>query len=58
LADTAQKWVRPGGWLILEVGLGEHPQKAITCFDTKGFAQLELIADFNTDDRILKVQVV
>ena len=58
LADMAQKWVRPGGWLILEVGLGEHPQKAITCFDTKGFAQLELIADFNTDDRILKVQVV
>ena len=58
LADTAQKWVHPGGWLILEVGLGEHPQKATACFDTKGFAQLELIADFNTDDRILKVQVV
>lgn len=58
LAETANKWVRSGGWLIMEVGLGNHPQKVKKCFDRDGFEHLELIADFNTDDRILKVQVV
>ena len=58
LADSAKKWVSPGGWLIMEVGLGNHPQKVKKCFERNGFEHLELIADYNTDDRILKVQVV
>lgn len=58
LSAIAHSWVRSGGWLILEVGLGEHPQEAAACFEKEGFAELELIADFNTDDRVLKVQVV
>ena len=57
LAEYAKKWVFPGGWLILEVGLGDHPQKAADYFRTNNFNQLELIADFNGDDRVLKVQV-
>lgn len=58
LSATAHSWVRPGGWLILEVGLGEHPKKAAACFNSSGFANIELIPDFNTDDRILKIQVI
>ncbi len=58
LADSAKKWVSPGGWLIMEVGLGNHPQKVKKCFERNCFEHLELIADYNTDDRILKVQVV
>jgi len=58
LAEHAKKWVYAGGWLIMEVGLGDHPQKAADYFRKSEFNQLEFIADFNGDDRILKVQVV
>ncbi len=57
LAEHAKKWVFSGGWLIMEVGLGNHPQKAADCFLTNHFSQLEFIADFNGDNRVLKVQV-
>ena len=58
LSATAKKWVKPGGWLILEVGLGGHPQKAADCFLSSDFTNIELIPDFNTNDRILKIQIV
>ena len=58
LSKSANKWVRPGSWLIMEVGLGNHPQKVKECFDRKGFEHLEFIADFNSDERIFKVQVL
>lgn len=58
LAETANKWVHPGGWLIMEAGLGNHPQKVKECFDKEGFEHLELISDFNSDERILKVQIL
>lgn len=57
LAEHAKKWVFSGGWLIMEVGLRDHPQKAADYFRTNDFNLLEFIADFNGDDRILKVQV-
>jgi release factor glutamine methyltransferase len=57
LAKHAEKWVFSGGWLIMEVGLGDHPQKAADYFLTNNFSQLEFIADFNGDNRVLKVQV-
>lgn len=58
LAVVSAKWIRPGGWLILEVGQGEHPKKVAACFESKKFGQLELIADFNSDDRILKARLL
>ncbi len=57
LAEHAKKWVFSGGWLIMEVGLEDHPQKAADYFRTNNFTQLEFVADFNGDDRVLKVQV-
>ena len=58
LSNMAKKWVHSGGWLIMEVGLGEHPQNVSACFDINQFTNKELIADFNGDDRILKVNVI
>lgn len=57
LAETAAQWVKSGGWLIMEVGRGEHPQKAYECFKSKPFSEHEIIQDFNSDDRVLKVRV-
>ncbi len=57
LANNAKKWVFPGGWLIMEVGLGDHPQKAAEYFRTNHFYQLEFVTDFNGANRVLKVQV-
>lgn len=57
LAKEAKKWVRPNGWLIMEVGLEDHPQKAGEYFQTNDFEQIKFISDFNGDSRILKVQV-
>ena len=58
LAEMAKKWVYSGGWLIMEVGLGEHPNDASTCFDINQFSNKEFIADFNGDNRVLKVRVI
>lgn len=57
LAKVAKYWVRSNGWLIMEVGRGEHPQKAKACYKNDIFSQHELITDLNSDDRILKVRV-
>ncbi len=56
-ADVGKSLVKKGGFLILEVGLGDHPQKAKSIFDEAGYAQTELIKDFNGDDRVLVVGV-
>ncbi len=56
-AEVAKDLVKPGGWLVLEVGLGGHPALAVEIFESAGFTSLELIPDFNSDDRVLKVQI-
>ncbi len=58
LAQNAHKWVVTNGWLIMEVGRGDHPQKAAACFASAKHTNLELISDFNSDNRVLKVQLV
>ncbi len=57
LAEVAPKLVQPNGWLLLEVGLGDHPQKAQARFAVEPFNAVELIKDYNGDDRVLKVEV-
>jgi len=39
------------------VGLGNHPKKAMDIFRSSGFKQVELIKDYNGDDRILLVNI-
>jgi len=57
LSKMADQWIKPNGWLIMEVGLGNHPKKAMDIFRSSGFKQVELIKDYNGDDRILLVNI-
>ena len=56
-AEVGKSLIKPGGWLVLEVGLGEHPSKAVDIFQSAGYTQLELIPDYNSDERVLKIQI-
>ncbi|MBT3590662.1 MAG: peptide chain release factor N(5)-glutamine methyltransferase [Candidatus Marinimicrobia bacterium] len=57
LAEKSHEWILPGGWLILEVGLNDHPIKAMNLFKDQGFKNVELMKDYNGDDRILIVKI-
>ena len=49
--------IKQNGWIILEVGLGGHPKKVKSIFIESGYSEVELIKDYNGDDRVLVVQV-
>jgi release factor glutamine methyltransferase len=56
-AEIGKDLVRTGGWMILEVGLGDHPQKAKAIFESTGYGEPKLIKDYNGDDRVLVVGI-
>ena len=58
LASVASKILHSNGYLIMEVGQGNHPQKALKLFKNNAFVSNKLIQDYNGDDRVLKVQSV
>ena len=58
LASVASKILHSNGYLIMEVGQGDHPQKALKLFKNNAFASNKLIQDYNGDDRVLWVQSV
>jgi release factor glutamine methyltransferase len=58
ISEISPTTVKPNGWLFLEVGLGEHPKKAMKLFSNERFKNIELIKDYNGDDRVLKAQIV
>ena len=58
LASVASKILHSNGYLIMEVGQGDHPQKALKLIKNNAFASNKLIQDYNGDDRVLKVQSV
>ena len=58
LASVASKILHSNGYLIMEVGQGNHPQKALKLFKNNAFASNKLIQDYNGDDRVLRVQSV
>ena len=58
ISEISPTTVKPNGWLFLEVGLGEHPKKAMKLFSNEKFKNVELIKDYNSDDRVLKAQIV
>ncbi|MFH1851104.1 MAG: peptide chain release factor N(5)-glutamine methyltransferase [Candidatus Neomarinimicrobiota bacterium] len=55
--DIAGEIINPGGWLVLEVGRGDHPRRAAELFAGAAFGEVKLIKDFNGDDRVLKVRI-
>ncbi len=56
-AEIGKDLVRTGGWMILEVGLGDHPQKAKAIFESTCYGEPKLIKDYNGDDRVLVVGI-
>ncbi|MEE9571614.1 MAG: hypothetical protein V3W20_01045, partial [Candidatus Neomarinimicrobiota bacterium] len=58
ISEISQRIVNSNGWLFLEVGLGEHSKKALQLFSNEKFKNVELIKDYNNDDRVLRTQIV
>ncbi len=56
-AEIGKDLVRTGGWMIMEVGLGDHPQKAKAIFQSIDYGEPKLIKDYNGDDRVLVVGI-
>ena len=42
--------------LVLEVGLGNHPQEVISIFKESGFSDIHILKDYNGDDRVIIVK--
>jgi release factor glutamine methyltransferase len=57
MAEQAKRIVQKEGWIICEVGSGNHPGKAYELFSMKDFQSVELIKDLNGDDRVLRIRV-
>ncbi len=55
LAYLAPWILNPGGWIVMEVGLGDHPQRALAVFQEEGYKKITLIKDYNGDERVLRV---
>ena len=49
--------VKPGGQIVLEVGLNQHPTLVKNIFGVKPFTDLQIISDLNGDPRILKASI-
>ena len=56
-AEIGRTIIKPGGWFVLEVGMGDHPNMVQSIFTKSGYLNLELIKDYNGDNRVLVVQV-
>lgn len=56
-AEIGRTLVKPGAWFVLEVGMGNHPSMVKSIFSNSGYLNVELIKDYNGDNRVLVVQV-
>tara|TARA_B100001540_G_scaffold50158_1_gene45270 strand:+ start:2601 stop:3473 length:873 start_codon:yes stop_codon:yes gene_type:complete len=56
-ADLGSKLLKKGGWMVLEVGIDDHPEKVAKLFKSKGYSNIELVSDYNKDKRVLKVKI-
>tara|TARA_B100000427_G_C15500740_1_gene591893 strand:- start:852 stop:1706 length:855 start_codon:yes stop_codon:yes gene_type:complete len=57
LVKIGKETLNPNGWIILEVGLDDHPNKVHSIFKNSHFKKVELIKDYNGDHRVLIAQV-
>ena len=57
ISELAPSIVISGGYVLLEVGINQHPQLVKNIFDIQSFSKTEMISDLNGDPRILKVLV-
>ena len=56
-ADLGSKLLKKGGWMVLEVGIDDHPEKVVKLFKSKGYSNIELFSDYNKDKRVLTVKI-
>ena len=56
-SDIGPSIVKKGGWILLEVGINDHPDKVMSLFESKGYNNLNFLKDYNNDKRVLKVKI-
>lgn len=56
MASIPGKLLTPGGWIILEVGGGDHSKKVFDIFESADFKHCELVKDYNGDARVMKAE--
>ena len=56
-AKIAPKIVNKSSFLIFEVGLDNHPQKVQDIFLNSGYSSIEIIKDYNGDNRVMAIQL-
>lgn len=56
-AHQGRRWVRPGGFAVVEVGLGSHPARVKGEFEKEGFHNIQIYKDYNGDDRVMAVEM-
>ncbi|MBA64526.1 MAG: protein-(glutamine-N5) methyltransferase, release factor-specific [Candidatus Marinimicrobia bacterium] len=57
IAKISREILKPGSWIILEVGLNEHSDKVKSIFNDMDYNNLDLIKDYNGDDRVFIAKV-
>ena len=50
------KILNPNSFFIVEVGLGKHPGQVISIFEQEGYSNIEIINDYNGDQRVLIIK--
>lgn len=56
-ATLGRNWLKTGGFMVLEVGLGSHPEQVKALFKDAGFQSIVLYQDYNGDDRVATIEV-
>ena len=56
-SDIGPLLIKKEGWMLLEVGLNDHPKKVMRLFKSKGFKDIDLLTDYNNNKRVLRVKI-
>ena len=57
LSDIGPSLIKKGGWMLLEVGINDHPNKVMSLFESKGYKNIDLLTDYNNNKRVLRVKI-
>ena len=57
LSTLGTKLLKKHAAMVLEVGLYDHPLKAVEIFKSNGYKNVNLFKDYNHDNRVLRVKI-
>ena len=57
LSDIGPLLIKKGGLMLLEVGINDHSKNVLNLFKSKGFKDIDLLADYNNNKRVLRVKI-